>query len=141
MIVSCVNAAHHQYEAACHNWQSVIEDGHKLLSKVDLRQFKALCNNKYSLCRGEYHLYEEWEEVIMAKPNYISIMSGLITEEEEQEMNNKENHFDDGSDNDSSQAFFLVHHQLLVYYCWLLFCPEEAAIFQKSEVSQFVYLV
>ncbi len=115
-IVSCVYATHHQYEAACHNWQSVIEGGRKLLSKADLRQFKALCNDDYSLCRGEYHLYKEWEEVIIVKPKYISIMSGLITEEEEQEMNDKENHFDNGLDDNCNQAFFLAHHQLLVYH-------------------------
>ncbi len=110
MIASCIYAAHHQCEAACHNWQSIIEGGCKLLSKADLRKFKALFDDNYSLCRGEYHLYEEWEEVIMTKPQYISIMSGLIIEEEEQGMNDKENHFDDGLDDNRSQAFFLVHH-------------------------------
>jgi hypothetical protein len=78
---------------------------------------------------------------MMAKPKYINIMSALITEEGEQEMNNKENHSDNGSDINRSRAFFLAHHQLLVYHCWLLFCPEEAALFQKFEVSQFVCLV
>ncbi len=91
-IVGCVFATHHQFEATCHNWQSIIESGRKLLSRADLRQLKALCNNNHSLCRDEHHLYEEWEEVLKARPKYISIiMSGLITKEEEQEMNNKEN--------------------------------------------------
>jgi hypothetical protein len=90
-IVGCVYATHHQFEVTCHNWQSVIESGCKLLSRADLRQLKALCNDNYSLCRDEHHFYEEWEEVLKTRPKYISIMSGLITKEEEQEMNNKKN--------------------------------------------------
>ncbi len=77
----------------------------------------------------------------MVKPKYINIMSGMITEEEEHKMNDKKNHFEDGSDDDRKQAFFLAHCQLLAYHHWLLFCPEEAALFQKFEVSQFVHLV
>ncbi len=115
MIIGCVYAAHHQYEAACHNWQSVIETDRKLLSRADLRQFKALCNDNYPLCNDEYHLYKEWEEVFRARPRYISIMSGLFTEEDEQEKNNEENHYDDGADKDRSQAFFLAYHQLMAY--------------------------
>ena len=60
-IVGSVYAAHHQYEVACLNWQSIIDGGHKLLSKADFRQFKALCDNNYIPCKGEYNLYKEWE--------------------------------------------------------------------------------
>ncbi len=62
-IAGCVIAARHQYKAACLNWQSVIEMGHRLLSRVDMRQFKSLCDNDYYLCRDEYHQYDKWEEV------------------------------------------------------------------------------
>ncbi len=48
-----------------------------------MRQFKALCDDDYSLYRDEHHLYKEWEEVFRARPRYISIMSGLVTEEDE----------------------------------------------------------
>ncbi len=34
-IVGSVYAAHKQYEADCLNWQSIIKDGHELLSKAD----------------------------------------------------------------------------------------------------------
>jgi hypothetical protein len=129
VIGGCVYAAHHQYEAACHNWQSVIETGCRLLSRADMRQFTALCDDDYFLCRDEHHLYNECEEVTRARPRYISIMSGLVTEEAEQEMNDKENHYDKGADKDLSQAFFLVYHQLMAYHCWLLFHWEEAALF------------
>ncbi len=65
-----------------------------------MRQFKALYNYDYSVCRDERHLYEEWEEVFRARPKYISIMPGLVTEEDEQETNNEENDYDDGADKD-----------------------------------------
>jgi hypothetical protein len=78
-IIGIVFAAETQYEADCLNWQSVIADGHELLSKADLLQFKALCDNNYFLCKGEYHLYKEWAQVIKARPRYINIMSCLIT--------------------------------------------------------------
>ncbi len=97
-----------------------------------MRQFKALCDNCYYLCRDEYHLYEEWEHFTRARPRYIRIMEGLITENDEQEMNNEENHVNNAGDEDHNQAFFLVYHQLMAYHCWLLFCPEEAALFRGS---------
>jgi hypothetical protein len=67
-IVGCGIAAHHQFKVACHNWRSVAEAGRRLLSRADMRQFKALYDDDYLLCRDEYHLYEEWEEVTRAKP-------------------------------------------------------------------------
>jgi hypothetical protein len=67
---------------ACHNWQSVIETGCKLLSRADMRQFKALYDDDNPLCYDEHDLYREWEEVFRARPKYISIMSGLVTEED-----------------------------------------------------------
>jgi hypothetical protein len=106
-----------------------------------MRRFKALCNDNYSLCYDDHHLYEEWEEVFRARPKYISIMSGLVTEEEEREMNGKENHVNDGLDEGCSQEFFLAYHQLVVYHCWLSFCLDEAALFQRFEVTQFLCLV
>jgi hypothetical protein len=121
-IVGSVYAAHHQYEVACLNWQSIIDGGHKLLSKADFRQFKALCDNDYFPCRGEYYLYKEWAAVIMTKPKYIDIIFGMITDKDEQARDNKDNHFENGLDNNCRQAFFLVHHQLLAYHHWLSFC-------------------
>ncbi len=82
-IVGYLITAHHQFEVACHNWWSLAETGRKLLSRRDMRQFKALCGDDYPLCRDEYHLYKEWEEITRAKPRYISIMDGLVTEDEE----------------------------------------------------------
>ncbi len=88
MILSCVDAAHHQFKVACHNWQSIAETGRLLLSRRDMMQFKALCDNVYYICRDhEDDLYEEWEELTRARPRYISIMDGLIMKEDEQEMN------------------------------------------------------
>jgi hypothetical protein len=138
--IGSVYAAHTQYEANCLNWQSVIADGHELLSKADFGQFKALCDN-YFLCRGEYYLYKEWAQIIKAKPRYINIMSSLITGKDEWAWNDNEDHVDDYSDNNHRQAFFLAHHQVLAYHCSLLFCPEEAALFCKFEVSKSVHLL
>jgi hypothetical protein len=140
-IVGCVIAAHHQFEVACHNWRSIAETGHRLLSGRDTRQFKALCDDGYPLCRDEYHLYEEWEERTRARPRYISIMDGLITEDDKQEMNNEENPYNKEAEEDCSQVFFLAYHQLIACHHWLSFCLEEAALFQRFKVSHFVCLI
>ncbi len=71
-----------------------------------MRQFKDLCDDDYSLCRNEHHLYKEWEELTRVRPRYISVMSGLVTEEDKQEMNDEENPYNKGVDKDCSQAFF-----------------------------------
>jgi hypothetical protein len=138
-IIGSVYAPHTQYEADCLDWQSIIADGHELLSKADLGQFKALGDNNYFFCRGEYHLYEEWAQVIKAKPRYINIMSGLIIGKNKQAWSDDEDHFDNYSDNGCRQVFFLAH-QVLTYHCWLSFCPEEAALFCKFKVSKSVHL-
>jgi hypothetical protein len=142
LIIGSVDAAHTQYEADCLNWQSVIGDGHELLSKSDLLQFKELCDDNYFLCKGEYDLYKEWAQVKKAKPRYRSIMSNLITDKDEQAWNDNEDHFDNYSDDNRRQAFFLAHHQMLAYHqLGLSFCPEEAALFHNFEVSKSVCLV
>ncbi len=135
-----MDASHTQYEADCLNWQSVIDDGHELLSKADFLKFKELFDNNYFLCKNEHDLYKEWAQVIEARPRYINIMSGLITDKDERAWNNDENQFDHYSGNDRRQAFFLVHHQMLAYHQWLSFCPEEAALFHNFEVSKSVCL-
>ncbi len=38
-------------------------------------QFKELCDNNYMLCEDEYHLYDEWTQVMEGGPRYVSIMS------------------------------------------------------------------
>ncbi len=50
-----------------------------------------MCDNVYYFCMDEDHLYKEWEEFARARPKYISIMDGMITEDDKQEMNKKEN--------------------------------------------------
>jgi hypothetical protein len=135
-IIGSVDTAHTKYEADCLDWQSLIDDDHELLCKADMLQFKELCNSNNLLCKDEYDLYKEWTQVIEARPRYINIMYGQITEEDEQAWNNDKNGFDDYSDNDRRQAFFLVHHQMLAYYQWLSYHPEEAALFQNFEVSK-----
>jgi hypothetical protein len=108
-------------------------------AKQTSEKFKALCDNDNFPCRGEYYLHKKWAAVIMMKPKYINIMSGLITDEDERARDNKENHFDDGSDN-NWQAFFLAHHQLLVYHWGLSFHPQEAALFQQFEICKLEHL-
>ncbi len=54
-----------------------------------MRQFKDLCNNGCYLCRDEYYLYKEWEELTRARPMYVRIMDGLITKDNKQDMNDK----------------------------------------------------
>ncbi len=67
-------------------------------------------------------------------------MSGLIIDKDKQAWNNDEDHFDGYSGDNCRQAFFLAHHQMLAYHHWLLFCPEEAALFCKFVVSKSVSL-
>jgi hypothetical protein len=71
-IIGSVDAAHTNCEADCLSWQSVIDDGHELLCKADMLQFKELCDNNYLLCKDEYDLYKEWTQVIEAMPRYFS---------------------------------------------------------------------
>ncbi len=71
--------------------QSIIYDSHELLSKPDMLQFKEFCDNNYLLCKDEYDLYKEWTQVIEARPRYINIISGLITDKDEQAWNNNKN--------------------------------------------------
>ncbi len=100
------------------------------------RQTKEFCNNNYLLCENEYDLYKEWTQVIEARPRYINIMYGWITDKDEREWNDEENKFDEYSDNNRRQAFFLSHHQMLAYHQWLSYRPEEAALFKNFVVSK-----
>ncbi len=94
-----------------------------------MRQFRALCNNGYYLFRDEYYLYKEWEELTRARPRYIIIMDGLITEDDEQDIYDKENPYNNRAYENCCQMFFLAYKQLMAYHCWLSFCPEEVALF------------
>jgi hypothetical protein len=67
-------------------------------------------------------------------------MSSLIKDKNEQAWSGDEDHFDDYSDINRRQGFFLGHHQVLAYHLWLLFCPEEAALFCMFEESKSVHL-
>jgi hypothetical protein len=87
-IIGSVDTAHTKYEANCLDWQSVINDGNERLCKADMLQFKELCNNNYMLCKDEYDLYKEWTHVIEARPRYINIMYGRITDKDERAWNN-----------------------------------------------------
>jgi hypothetical protein len=132
-IIGCVDNAHTKYEADCLDWQSVINDGNELLCKADMLQFKELCNNIYMLCKDEYHVYKEWTQVTEARPRYVSIMYGRITNVDERAWNEDNNRFDDSSDNNHRQAFFIAHHQMLAHHQWLSYCPEEAALFSMLQ--------
>jgi hypothetical protein len=101
-----------------------------------MHQFKELCNNNYMLCEDEYHLYEEWTQVTEARPRYISIMYGWITDKDERVWNKDDNRFNNSSDNNRRQAFFVTHHQILAHHQWLSYRPEEAALFQNFKVSK-----
>ncbi len=85
-------------------------------------QFKELCNNNYLLCEDEYDLYKEWTQEIDARPRYINIMYGWITDKDERAWNNYKNRFDVYSDNSRRQAFSLLHHQMLAYPQCLSYC-------------------
>jgi hypothetical protein len=135
-IIGSIDTAHTKYEADCLDWQSAIDDSHELLCKADMLQFKELCDNNYLLCKDEYDLYKEWTKVIEARPRYINIMYGWITDKDEQAWNDYNNRFDDYSDNNRKQAFFLVDHQMLAYHQWLSYCPDKATLFQNFEVSK-----
>jgi hypothetical protein len=82
-IIGSVDTAHTKYEADCLDWQSVINDSHELLCKADMLQFKELCIKNYLLCKDEYDLYKEWTQVIEARPRYINIKYGQITDKDE----------------------------------------------------------
>ena len=135
-IIGSVDTAHTKYEADCLDWQSVIDDGNEHICKADMMQFKELCNNNYMLCKDEYDLYKEWTQVTEARPRYINMMYGQVTDEDKQAWNDDKNQFNDSSDNNRRQVFFLAHHQMLAYHQWLSYCPEEAALFRNFEVSK-----
>jgi hypothetical protein len=135
-IIGSVDNAHNKYEADCLDWQSVINEGHELLCKADMLQFKELCNNNYLLCKDEYDLYKEWTKLIEARSRCINIIYSRITDKDEQAWNDDKNRFDDYSDNNRRQAFFIAHHQMLAYHQWLSYCPEEAALFQNFEAHK-----
>jgi hypothetical protein len=82
-IIGSFDTAHTKYEADCLDWQSIIDDGHELLGKAEMLQFKELCDNNYLLCKDEYVLYEEWTHVIEVRPRYINMMYGRITDKDE----------------------------------------------------------
>jgi hypothetical protein len=42
-------------------------------------------------CEDEYDLYQEWTQLIEARPRYINIMYGWITDKDEQAWNDDEN--------------------------------------------------
>jgi hypothetical protein len=90
-IIESVDTAHTKYEADCLDWQSIINDGNELLCKVDMMQFKELCNNNYMLCKDEYDLYKEWTQVTEARPRYINIMYGWMNDKDKQVWNDDEN--------------------------------------------------
>jgi hypothetical protein len=90
-IIGSVDTAHTKYEADCLIWQSVINDGHELLCQADMLQFKELCDNNYLLCEDEYDLYKEWTQVKKARPRYINIIYGRITDKDEQALNDDKN--------------------------------------------------
>ena len=52
---------------------------------------QGICNNNYLLYGDEYDQYEEWTQVIEARPRYINIMYGRITDKDEQALNNDKN--------------------------------------------------
>jgi hypothetical protein len=135
-IIRSVDTPHTKYEVDCLDLQSIINDGNELLCKVDMLQFKELCDNNYMLCKDEYDLYKEWTQVTEARPRYMNIMYGRINDKDKRAWNNDENRFNDSSDNNRRQAFFLANHLMLAYHQWLSYCPEEAALFQIFEVSK-----
>jgi hypothetical protein len=48
-------------------------------------------DNNYMLCKDEYDLCEEWTQVIEARPRYINIMYGRITDKDERAWNDDKN--------------------------------------------------
>jgi hypothetical protein len=90
-IIGSDDTAHTKYEADCLDWQSIIDDGHELLCQADMLQIKELCYNNYLLCKDEYDLYKEWTQVIEARPRYIYIMYGQITDKDERAFNDDKN--------------------------------------------------
>jgi hypothetical protein len=70
-------------------WPAII--GGALLKLAASCWAEGMCDNVYYFCMDEDHLYKEWEEFARARPKYISIMDGMITEDDKQEMNKKEN--------------------------------------------------
>jgi hypothetical protein len=52
---------------------------------------QGMCDNNYMLFGDEYDLYKDWSHVIEARPRYINIMYGQITDEDERAWNNDKN--------------------------------------------------
>ncbi len=134
VIISCVQAAHENYQSNPPDWQDVIVRGWRLLTKRDMRKFKNLCKDGF-LGPGDYVIFEDWSAINKLQEKYICIKDGLISKGEVQEMNDEENFYDEGPYEECVRGFFLAYHQVVAYHRWLSSHLVDLEHFCEFEVS------
>ena len=134
VIISCVQAAHEQYQSNPPDWQDVIVRGWCLLTKRDMCKFKNMCEDGL-LGPGDYGIFEDWSAINKLQEKYIRIKDGLISEGEDQEMNDEEIFYNEGPYEERVRGFFLAYHQVVAYQRWLYFRPADLERFREFEVS------
>jgi hypothetical protein len=133
-VISCIHAAHANYESNPLDWQQVVEIGWHLLTRQNMERFKEMCED--GLLEGSnYVIFKDWSAINRLRDGYHPIRDGLILEGEVQEMNNEENFYDKEPYKARVHAFFLVYHQVHAYCWWLSFRPTDLERYPKFEVS------
>jgi hypothetical protein len=94
-VVSCIHAAHKNYESNPLDWQRVIEISWHLLTKQDMGRFEEMCKDGL-LGPGDYGLFKDWLAIDRWRETYICIRDGLVLEGEVQEMEDVENFLNKG---------------------------------------------
>jgi hypothetical protein len=133
-VISCICAAHTNYELNPLDWQRVVEIGYCLFTRQDMVRFQEMCEDGL-LGPGDYGIFKDWLDINRLQDGYIRIRDGLVLEGEIQEMNSKENFYDEGQYQARVCGFFLTYHQVVAYHWWLSFHPTESEGYPEFKVS------
>ncbi len=133
-VISCIHAAHKEYESNPLDWQRVVEIGWCLLTKQDMERFEEMCKDGL-LGPGDYGLFKDWSAIDRSRDGSIRIRDGLVLEGEDQEMDDEENFYDEGPYKARVRGFFLAYHQVLAYRRWLSFLPTDLEHYHEFEAS------
>ncbi len=80
-LISCIHAAHTNYELNLLDWQQVVEIGWHLLTKQDMERFEEMCEDGL-LGPGDYVIFKDWSAIARSRDGYIRIRDRLVLEGE-----------------------------------------------------------
>ncbi len=106
-VISCIHAAHMNYESNLLDQQRVVEIDWHLLMKQDMEMFEEMSEDGL-LGPEDYGLFEYWPAINRSRDGYIRIRDGLVLEGEVQEMSNKENFYNEEPYKARVCGFFLA---------------------------------